>query len=60
MKVCYHIPMRAVWSVEPPSEERARLERAIIIAIERAVKSRAEQDSEIMATEIQGREDTSE
>ena len=52
MKARYHIPVHATWKVELPSEERTRIERVIRIAIERAVKSRAEQDSEIMATEI--------
>lgn len=60
MKVRYHLPVRAAWHVEPPSEEKTRLERAIMIAIERAVKSTAQEDSEIVATEIQGPEDTSE
>jgi hypothetical protein len=60
MKIRYHIPVRAAWHVELPPEERTRLERAIMIAIERAVKSKAEQDSEIVATGIQGPEDSSE
>jgi hypothetical protein len=58
MKICYHIPIRVAWHGEPPSKERTRLERAIIIAIERAVKSKAQQDSEIVATEIRGPGDT--
>jgi tetratricopeptide (TPR) repeat protein len=60
MKVRYHIPLRATWQVEPPSEERMRLERAIMIAIERVVKSKAQQGAEIVASEIQGSENTSE
>jgi hypothetical protein len=60
MKVRYHIPDHVTWHGEPPSEERTRLERAIISAIERAVKSRAEQDSEIVATDMRGEGTTSE
>jgi hypothetical protein len=60
MKVCYHIPVRATWNSELPSDERARLEGAIMIAIERAVKSAAEQGSEIMSAEVQVPEGTSE
>src|SRR5262245_47502702 len=60
MKARYHIPVRATWQVEPPSEERTRIERAIMIAIERAVKSKAQQGSEIVASEIQGPGGTSE
>jgi hypothetical protein len=52
MKARYHIPIRAAWSVEPPSEERTRLERVIMSAIERAVKDKAPQGAEIVATEI--------
>jgi len=57
MKARYHIPIRAAWRVEAPSNEKASLERAIIIAIERAVRSRAERDSEIMAIDLQPPED---
>lgn len=60
MKICYHIPVQAVWHVEPSSEEKMRLERAIMIAIERAVKSKAQQCAEIVVTEIQGPAGTSE
>jgi hypothetical protein len=60
MKARYHIPVHTTWQVELPSEERRRLERAIVIAIERAVKSKAQQGSEIVATEIQGQGNTSE
>lgn len=60
MRVRYNTPVRATWQGEPPSDEKTRLERAIIIAIERAVKSAAEQGSEIVAAEVQGPEDTSE
>jgi hypothetical protein len=56
MKVCYHIPVNARWQVEPSSEERVRLERAITLAIERAVKSKAQQGAEIVSTEDQGLE----
>jgi hypothetical protein len=54
MKLRYHIPIRAVLQVEPPSEESTRLERAIMIAIERAVNSKARQRAEIVASEIRG------
>jgi hypothetical protein len=54
MKARYHIPVRAAWQVKPSSEERTRIERVITIAIERAVKSKARQGAEIVATEIQG------
>jgi hypothetical protein len=54
MKARYHIPVRVTWQAEPPSEERMRLERAIRVAIERSVKSKAQQGAEIVATEIQG------
>jgi hypothetical protein len=60
MKIRYHIPVHAAWHVEPPSEERMRLERAIMIAIERAVKSKAEQDSEIVTTDMGGERITGE
>jgi hypothetical protein len=60
VKRLYHIPVRAAWQVEPPSEERSRLERAIFLAIERAVRSKAEQGSEIVPAEIQEPENTSE
>lgn len=60
MKVRYHIPVRAVWHTDPPSEERTRIERAIMIAIERAVKSKSQQGSEIVITEIRGQDDTGE
>lgn len=52
MTIRYHIPVRATWPVEPSSEERTRLESAILSAIERAVKSKAEQDSVIVTAEI--------
>ena len=52
MKARYHIPAHAAWNVEPPSEERTRLERTIIVAIEGAVKSKAHQGSEIITSEI--------
>ena len=45
---------------EPPVRAWPRLERAIKVAIERAVKIKAQQGSEIVATEIQGRGNTSE
>src|SRR5215813_2331349 len=47
MKIRYHIPAHATWSFDLPSEERVRLERAITMAIERAVTSRAQQGAEI-------------
>jgi len=52
MKVRYHIPNCANWEDVPLPDEKARLERAIIIAIERAVRSQAQKDSEIAAAEI--------
>ena len=52
MKVCYHIPNCANWEDVPFADEKARLERAIIVAIERAVRSQAQKDSEIAAAEI--------
>jgi hypothetical protein len=60
MKARYHIPVRAAWQVKPSSEERTRIERVIMIAIERAVKSKAQQAAEIVATEIQGLRGTNE
>ena len=45
---------------ELPADEKDRLERLIMLSIERAVKSKAQQGAEIVATEIQGSEDTSE
>lgn len=52
MKIRYHIPNSANWEDGPSADEKARLERAIIIAIERAVRSRAQKGSEIAAAEI--------
>jgi hypothetical protein len=60
MKACYIIPGRASWQGELSSDEKTRIERVIFLAIERAVKSNAEQGSEIVAAEIQGPGDTSE
>ncbi len=60
MKTRYNIPIRVSWQGELRSDEKTRVERAIFLAIERAVKSMAEQGSEIAAAEIQGAEVTSE
>ena len=60
MKAYYNIPGRASWQGELSSDEKRRLERAIFLAIERAVKSAAERGSEIVPAEIQGAEGTSE
>src|SRR6266436_4397375 len=60
MKARYNIPVRASWQGELPSDEKTRIERAIFLAIERAVKSAAEQGSEIAAAEIQEAEGTTE
>ena len=54
MKARYHVPVHATWQVEPSSEERTRLARVIMVAIERAVKSKVPQGAEIVATEIRG------
>src|SRR5438552_16308904 len=48
MKVRYHFPVHATWKVEPPSEERTRLERVILFAVERAVKSIAGRGPKIL------------
>jgi hypothetical protein len=60
MKARYHIPVRAAWQGELPSDEKTRIECAIFLAIERAVKSTAEQGSEIVPAEIQVAEGYSE
>src|SRR5882762_9828231 len=60
MKSRYTIPARAAWQGELPPDEKTRIERAILLAIEWAVKSTAEQGSEVAAAEIQEAEDTSE
>jgi hypothetical protein len=54
MKVYYHMPDLATWPTELHSDERKRLERVIMLAIERAVKGKAQQGSEIVATATQG------
>jgi hypothetical protein len=56
LKARYTIPVRATWRGEVASDEKTRLERAIFLAIEGAVKSQAQRGSEILAAEIQGPE----
>jgi hypothetical protein len=60
MKARYNIPVRASWQSELPSDEKTRIERAVFLAIERAVKSTAGPGSEIVAAESQAPENTSE
>lgn len=60
MKARYNIPVRANWQGELSSDEKTRIERAIFLAIERAVKSTAEVGSEIVVAETQGPEETGE
>jgi hypothetical protein len=60
MKARYNIPVRAAWQGELPFDEKARLERAIFLAIERAVNSAGERGSEIVAGDGQRPEDGSE
>jgi hypothetical protein len=58
MKARYNIPVRAAWQADLPSDEKTRIERAIFLAIERAVKNTAGPGSEIVAAELQGPKDT--
>lgn len=60
MKACYHIPGRASWQGELSSDDKTRIERAIFVAIERALKSMAEPGSQIATTQIPGAEAASE
>src|SRR5215469_8266793 len=59
MSVRYNIPVRASWRSELSSDDKGRIERAIFLAIERAVKGAAEQGSTIVPADIQGAEGTS-
>lgn len=52
MKARYHIPSSANWEDVPLPDQKAILERAIIVAIKRAVRSRAQKDSEIAPAEV--------
>lgn len=60
MKARYSIPLRATWQGELPSDEKTRIERAIFLAIERAIKATAGRGSEIVAAETQGPEESGE
>jgi hypothetical protein len=48
MKARYHLPTRVVWRGDATADEKSRLERMILRAIENALKSRAGSDGEIV------------
>jgi hypothetical protein len=60
LKRTYQLPSRIVFPDDLSSEARTKLQRAIFLAIERAVKATAEQGSEVVAAEVQGPEEAGE
>jgi hypothetical protein len=56
MKRRYHIPARLHWQTEPTTEENARLHRAIMAAIRRAIESLTGGAPDIVVTDFNAHE----